>query len=156
MSKAFPEPGRLAVRTLLLLLPVLLAACQGAPTASRQTLTLPAAAGRGGGAADAGPPAASAGLPSSADLASDPMRFKGLSTVDVTRLLGAPSYQRHDADAEIWQYYGPSSACVLDLFVYPVPEGGSAQVAYAELRSRGGASSAAAACMAQIIDGKRG
>jgi hypothetical protein len=153
MSKAFPEPGRLAVRTLLLLLPVLLAACQGAPTASRQTLTLPAAAGRGGGAADAGPPAASAGLPSSADLASDPMRFKGLSTVDVTRLLGAPSYQRHDADAEIWQYYGPASACVLDLFVYV--EGAEARVAHAELRSRN-AGGTASACLAQIIDGRRG
>ena len=36
---------------------------------------------------------------------------------------------------EIWQYYGPASACVLDLFVYP--DQGQPRVAHAELRSRG-------------------
>jgi len=140
----------------ILALPILLAACQSQPAASlvgRPPAGPPQRPGTPALPAPAVPPASPL---NSADLINDPQRFKGMSLDAVTALLGRPSFQRRDADAEIWQYYGPSSACVLDLFVYPVPEGGSAQVAYAELRSRGGASSAAAACMAQIIDGKRG
>jgi len=91
-------------------------------------------------------------LPSSAELTADPSRFKGLSGPDITSLLGAPSFQRHDGDADIWQYYGPNSACVLDLFLYP--DQGQPQVAHAELRSRGAGN--ASGCLAQILDGKRG
>ena len=91
-------------------------------------------------------------LPATADLVNDPARFKGLTASDVTSLLGPPSFQRHDGDAEIWQYYGPSSACVLDLFVYP--DQGQPRVAHAELRSRGAGN--ASGCMAAILDGKRG
>ena len=91
-------------------------------------------------------------LPSSAELSADPSRFKGLSGPDITSLLGAPSFQRHDGDADIWQYYGPSSACVLDLFLYP--DQGQPHVAHAELRSRGAGN--ANGCLAQILGGKRG
>lgn len=91
-------------------------------------------------------------MPSTAELAADPARFKGLWGPDVTGLLGAPSFQRHDGEAEIWQYYGPDSACVLDLFVYP--DQGQPRVTYAELRSRGPGN--ASGCLAQILDGKRG
>ena len=91
-------------------------------------------------------------LPATADLINDPARFKGLTGSDVTSLLGAPSFQRHDGDADIWQYYGPSSACVLDLFLYP--DQGQPRVAHAELRSRGTGN--VSGCMAAILDGKRG
>jgi len=103
--------------------------------------------GGGAGAGSSGGP-----LPATADLVNDPGRFKGLTASDVTSLLGPPSFQRHDGDAEIWQYYGPSSACVLDLFVYP--DQGQPRVAHAELRSRGAGN--ASGCMAAILDGKRG
>ena len=138
-----------------LLLPVLLAACQTPGTSSKPGYS------SGGGAlgapgspsASVRPPAVGGGsLPSTAELAADPARFKGLWGQDVTGLLGAPSFQRHDGDAEIWQYYGPSSACVLDLFVYP--DQGQPRVAHAELRSRGAGN--ATGCMAAILDGKRG
>ena len=137
-----------------LLLPVLLAACQTPGATSRPGVPPSAAAGTGGlSAAPARPNAVGGGaLPSTAELAADPMRFKGLWGGDITSLLGAPSFQRHDGDAEIWQYYGPSSACVLDLFVYP--DQGQPRVAHAEMRLRGAGSSSG--CLSAILDGKRG
>ena len=91
-------------------------------------------------------------MPATADLVNDPSRFKGLTGSDVTSLLGSPSFQRHDGDADIWQYYGPASACVLDLFLYP--DQGQPRVAHSELRSRGAGN--VSGCMAAILDGKRG
>lgn len=145
-------------RAAWLALPLVLAACQTPQGPSphsvpgsgpAQVSTRPGApveASRGGTASSGAP------LPATADLVADPARFKGLTGSDVTSLLGAPSFQRHDGDAEIWQYYGPSSACVLDLFVYP--DQGQPRVAHAELRSRGAGN--ATGCMAAILDGKRG
>jgi hypothetical protein len=101
---------------------------------------------------DHGSLSSAAPLPATADLSNDPSRFKGLTGPDVTSLLGPPSFQRHDGEAEIWQYYGPSSACVLDLFVYP--DQGQPRVAHAELRSRGGDN--APGCLSAILEGKRG
>jgi hypothetical protein len=135
-----------------LALPLLLAACQApqgpshpGPGPAASTHSAPSDAARG--TSSSGAP-----LPATADLINDPARFKGLTGSDITSLLGAPSFQRHDGDAEIWQYYGPSSACVLDLFVYP--DQGQPRVAHAELRSRGGGN--VSGCMAAILDGKRG
>jgi hypothetical protein len=82
------------------------------------------------------------------------MNFRGLSRSDISAMLGQPSFQRHDNDAEIWQYYGPASACVLDLFLYP--DQGIPRVAHAELRTRSGGTAAANACLSQILDGRRG
>ena len=142
-------------RFVWLALPALLAACQTPGAAPRPT-TPPTSSVPGGTAAVPGTahaPAAGGGpLPSTAELTADPTRFKGLSGPDVTSLLGAPSFQRHDGDAEIWQYYGPASACVLDLFVYP--DQGQPRVAHAELRSRGPGNTSG--CLAAILDGKRG
>src|SRR5579859_8295938 len=141
-----------------LALPLLVAACQSQQGPSPHPTTGPAPAvtrpgmSSGGGAAGNGPSSTGAPLPATAALINDPGRFKGLTGSDVTSLLGAPSFQRHDGDAEIWQYYGPSSACVLDLFVYP--DQGQPRVAHAELRSRGAGN--ANGCMAAILDGKRG
>jgi len=136
-----------------LALPLLLAACQ-TPQGSTRPGAGPTAFSARPGASDAARGTSSSGapLPATADLINDPARFKGLTGSDITSLLGAPSFQRHDGEAEIWQYYGPSSACVLDLFVYP--EQGQPRVAHAELRSRGGGNSSG--CMAAILDGKRG
>jgi len=136
-----------------LVLPLLLAACQ-TPQGSSHPGVGPGALSARTGASDAARGTSSSGapLPATADLINDPARFKGLTGPDVTSLLGVPSFQRHDGDAEIWQYYGPSSACVLDLFVYP--DQGQPRVAHAELRSRGGGNSSS--CMAAILDGKRG
>lgn len=149
-TRIFPEH---LTRILPIILPMALAACQTSPQPAvnpRLSLTVPAKAGPQNPASDT--PAKPVGPPSTADLISDPQRFKGMSGAEVTALLGRPSFQRKDADAEIWQYYGPASNCVLDLFVYP--EADIARVAHAELRARG--SGAASACLAQIIDGKRG
>ncbi len=141
-------------------LPLLLSACQvqqtAQPLAVDRGLPAPASVALDAPIPRLSPAQPPTPAPSSADLINDPQRFKGMSMDAVIALLGRPSFQRHDADAEIWQYYGPASACVLDLFVYPAPEGGILQVAYAELRSRGTASAAAMACMAQIMDGQRG
>ena len=137
----------------LLALPLLLAACQTAqgpahPGPGPGAVTVhPAVSDAARGTSSSGAP-----LPATADLVNDPARFKGLTGTDVTSLLGPPSFQRHDGDAEIWQYYGPSSACVLDLFVYP--DQGQPRVAHAELRSRGTGN--VGGCMAAILDGKRG
>ena len=139
----------------LLALPLLLAACQGTPQSGRPDGGTPLVFHRPGAATPAGPERAAppgGPLPSTADLAADPARFKGLTGAEVTGLLGVPSFQRHDGDAEIWQYYGPASACVLDLFVYP--EQGQPRVAHAELRSR--ATGAGNGCLAAILNGQRG
>lgn len=137
-----------------LALPLLLAACQTpqGPSPRPGAASGPATARPAISDAARGTGSSGAPLPATADLINDPARFKGLTGSDVTSLLGAPSFQRHDGDAEIWQYYGPSSACVLDLFVYP--DQGQPRVAHAELRSRGAGNSSG--CMAAILDGKRG
>ena len=135
-----------------LALPALLAACQ-TPQGSHPGAAPNSAALRPG-ISDGAHATASSGapLPATAELAADPRRFEGLTGTDVASLLGKPSFQRRDGDAEIWQYYGPSSACVLDLFVYP--DGGQPRVAHAELRSRG--AGGGTGCLAAILDGKRG
>jgi hypothetical protein len=137
-----------------LALPALLAACQMPQGPSHPGGSDPGSALMRPGGSEAGRGLASAGgpLPATADLVADPERFKGLTGADVANLLGSPSFRRRDGDAEIWQYYGPASACVLDLFVYP--DGGQPRVAHAELRSRG--AGGGSGCLAAILDGKRG
>jgi hypothetical protein len=141
-------------RWLCLAVPVLLAACQTPQGPVHPGAGPGPAAARSGTGPEVSRGTAANGvpLPATADLVADPGRFKGLTGTDVTAILGPPSFQRHDGDAEIWQYYGPSSACVLDLFVYP--DQGQARVAHAELRSRGTGDSNG--CMGAILDGKRG
>jgi len=141
-----------ALCSLALGVPLILAACQTSAPASRPNAPPDGSYSLPAGSASRPPAVGGGALPSTAELSADPLRFKGLWGPDVTALLGAPSFQRHDGDADIWQYYGPASACVLDLFLYP--EQGQPRVAHAELRSRGAGS--ANGCLAQIIDGKRG
>lgn len=143
--------SRLSARLLIVLLPILLAACQATqgPPPSPGPAAPRAAVGI---ETHISPPPGAAAAPTLAELAADAGRFKGLTGPDVTILLGPPSFQRQDGEAEIWQYYGPSSACVLDLFVYP--DGAQKRVAHAELRSRG--VGGGNGCLGAIIDGKRG
>jgi hypothetical protein len=61
-----------------------------------------------------------------------PPKVLGLKPHDVQELLGMPRLVRRDDPAEVWQYR--SSACVLDVFLYP--EGtGAQQVRYLEART---------------------
>jgi len=92
------------------------------------------------------------GLPSLTDLARDPARFEGLDGNDVLATLGDPNFRRHEAPAEVWQYYGPS--CILDLFLYDDGPGVGGRVAHAELRDRPDAP-ADAACLSHLIDKRR-
>jgi len=152
-SRSKASPNRSA--WLALVLPLALAACQAPGPSSRPGAapgTAQAPARAGGSDAARGTSSSGAPLPATADLVNDPSRFKGLTGSDVTSLLGSPSFQRHDGDADIWQYYGPASACVLDLFLYP--DQGQPRVAHSELRSRGAGN--VSGCMAAILDGKRG
>jgi hypothetical protein len=45
--------------------------------------------------------------------------------------LGAPSWVRHEAPAEVWQYQGPS--CTLDVYLY-ADEAGELKIAHSEAR----------------------
>lgn len=86
------------------------------------------------------------------DSRDDPARLRGLAAAEVTAKLGDPSFRRHETPAEVWQYFGPG--CVLDLFLYD--ENGTERVAHVELRSRTLTASAQAACLTQLLAGKRG
>lgn len=81
-----------------------------------------------------------------------PGRLRGLAAGEVVAKLGDPSFRRHEAPAEVWQYFGPG--CVLDLFLYD--DKGAQRVAHVELRSRNLNPGAQAACLSQLLDGKRG
>ncbi len=61
-----------------------------------------------------------------------PPKVLGLEPHDVQELLGMPKLVRRDDPAEVWQYR--SSACVLDVFLYP-EETGAQQVRYLEART---------------------
>jgi hypothetical protein len=73
-------------------------------------------------------------------------QLRGLSSLQVTQLLGRPDFLRRDASAEVWQYR--TGECVLDLFLYP--EGSVQQVAYVEARSRSAAKIASDPCVAAL------
>ncbi len=71
----------------------------------------------------AGPPTAtattpvrSAAPPEKPAIEDDPGRLMGLSTAELTRVLGNPRFVRRDATAQLWRYRNKS--CILDLFLY--------------------------------------
>ena len=59
-----------------------------------------------------------------------PRHLVGLTGARVAALLGAPTFQRHDPPAEVWQY--AIDACILDVFLYR--HGDSLRVAHVEVR----------------------
>lgn len=65
----------------------------------------------------------------------EPARLKGLEGRQVKSVLGAPSFRRREAPAEIWQYR--ARTCTLDLFLYD-EAGGIQTVAHWAVRSTSG------------------
>ena len=59
-------------------------------------------------------------------------QFTGLSSGQVTGMLGTPQFLRQDASTELWQYRG--DGCVLHLFLYRDKDG--LRVRHAEVRPR--------------------
>lgn len=85
----------------------------------------------------------------SGDVSAD--RFNGQTGKEILAALGEPDYRRHEAPAEVWQYYG--RGCVLDLFLYN--GSGGQRVSYVELRSRNFNADPASDCLPLLLQGKR-
>jgi hypothetical protein len=117
---------------------VLVGGCVGAPD-------------RSGRSSSTEPAAIALPMPRAPEKLDDTAGFTGLAAGEVRARLGDPSYRRRDAPAEIWQYYGRS--CVLDLFLYD--DGGVQRVLHAELRGQATAAGARAACLSELVSGKR-
>jgi hypothetical protein len=77
-----------------------------------------------------------------------PNNLIGQNQERLIRLLGAPSFKRRDAPAEIWRYRNQN--CLLDLYLYP-PEGSGAaralQVTFIEARTPQGPGAQVASCL---------
>jgi hypothetical protein len=124
---------------------LLLGACEGVRT--------PASLGRPGTGGPTPKETTPEGPPSSSiDPNDDPGHLRGMIARDVVAKLGDPNYRRRETPAEVWQYFGPG--CVLDLFLYE--DKGTQKVIHVELRSRNLTSAGQAACLAQLLEGKRG
>jgi hypothetical protein len=66
----------------------------------------------------------------------DPASLQHLTEQEVKFMFGAPTMQRHDADARIWQY--KSGACVVDFYFYDQPGvKGESAVAYVDFQLKG-------------------
>lgn len=111
-----------------------LAACGGLP---REPVTSDAAAAEqadGHSVAETTPASARAAeRPEPARRALVPVaELRGMTSEQVSQLLGVPQFQRNEAPVEFWQYRG--DGCVLHVFLYRGHEG--LRVQYAEVRSR--------------------
>lgn len=106
-------------------------------------------AGTGGGAENVAPATRTA--PQSAALNSDPKQLFGMDDAGLTRLLGAPVFQRHDAPAQLWQYRHKS--CVLDLYLYRESgnPGRGLRVQHYDARSSSGGEISARDCLAALL-----
>jgi hypothetical protein len=117
-----------------------LAACGGVP---RETVTSDAAEPAKGQGVPGATPASvrAAERPEPARRALVPVaELRGMTSEQVSQLLGVPQFQRNEAPVEFWQYRG--DGCVLHVFLYRGHEG--LRVQYAEVRSRAMAAGAAA------------
>jgi hypothetical protein len=117
-----------------------LAACGGVP---HEPLTSDAAQANSQAVAAKGPGSAArtAERPEPARRALVPIaELRGMTSEQVSQLLGTPQFQRSEAPVEFWQYRG--DGCVLHVFLYRSQQG--LRVQYAEVRSRAIAASAAA------------
>ena len=61
---------------------------------------------------------------------SKPQSLTMLGRNEIGYIFGKPSFQRHDADAEVWQY--KTSSCVVDIYFY-----GDKHASYIEARRKG-------------------
>jgi hypothetical protein len=119
-----------------------LSACAG--DASR--MSSPADAPSAGSLA-AAPLAVTAGglrppLPASATASS----LVGLSTGELSALIGPPRWSRRESPAQVWQYQGAS--CVLDIYLYEEADG--PRVVYAEARDESRLPVTLSACLERI------
>jgi hypothetical protein len=103
----------------------------------RQTAAIPSAVS---------PPAPSAAPPG----ADSPRKLAGFDRAAVQALLGAPSLQRPEGKAELWQYRAAN--CVLDVFFYTGKDG-QMRVTHADLRGRRDNRAAPQGCYADIVAG---
>lgn len=166
----FSCPGKLPVFSLLAIL--FLTACAGDPDtitrvprvaedarviAADQTEAEPEEEGgedadRPGGEAgeeeEKKKPEETAALP--VDLTNFKDRLLGIDNDDLSDLLGAPSLEREEPPATIWQYRTPS--CVVDVFLYS--DGGENQVDHVEVRGRETDEVDEPKCFAAIIEDK--
>jgi hypothetical protein len=81
----------------------------------------------------------------------DPQNFLALSGPEVTARLGPPDLLRRDGTAEVRQYR--SSACILDLFLYPA-DGETLAVRHAELRGPGLDADARRLCLGEMLQAR--
>lgn len=94
----------------MMVLPLVgLAACAPEPYASRMDGATPQVSAPQAG--ETGPERGNA-----PGVGKDMLQLKGLTPVQLRKVLGTPGFQRRDAPAEIWQYRG--TGCTLDLFLY--------------------------------------
>lgn len=132
-------------RTLLpltvLSLALALAACQG----PQETLARPTPGSTSDGLSD------DVALSTPGSRATEAIGLRGLAARDLLAKLGDPNFRRRETPAEVWQYFGPG--CVLDVFLYD--EKDAQRVAHVELRSRTLTQGAEAACLSQLLAGKR-
>ena len=136
------------MRCTFILLLVPLAACAAVPQPSRpQASTRPARP-----AVTAIPPTRAAQPPVPGFRAPEIQRLPGLETVlehdaaNLTRLFGAPKLDVREGDAQKLQFAG--TACVLDIYLYPLEQGGAPVATHVEARrASDGADVDRAACV---------
>ncbi|CCG41665.1 hypothetical protein [Magnetospirillum molischianum] len=123
---------------------LLLSACAGGPLSSP---------GDGGdGLLDrswAVPGSGAAGRPAATALD----ELKGLTSADVERRFGPPSFRRADAPAEMWQYR--TRTCSLDLFLYREQNKGIT-VSHAAVRGPSGAAVGETDCLKAVQSARVG
>ena len=91
-------------------------AASGEPLVSSGATVQDTAPAAGPPTATATTPVRSAAPPEKPAIDDDPGRLMGLSTAELTRVLGNPRFVRRDATAQLWRYRNKS--CILDLFLY--------------------------------------
>ncbi|MGQ0677642.1 MAG: hypothetical protein ACT4N4_16355 [Rhodospirillales bacterium] len=126
-----------APRTSLVTADLSSAAIHGQPAATAPVRREPQAA------AVAAPPTPPAGVET-------PRKLVGFDRAALQAVLGAPSLQRAEGKAELWQYR--AQACVLDVFLYPGKDG-QPRVTHADLRGRRDNRPAPQGCYAEIVAG---
>jgi hypothetical protein len=82
-----------------------------------------------------------------AGLPTDVEGLRGLTAVELARLLGEPDFMRQEPPAVVWQYRG--ATCVLDLFFYRSAD--ELRVAYAETHDRGLVRISQSECYADLV-----
>ncbi len=119
-----------------------LAACGGVPRGPAMSDAAAVGQATAQGVAMATPAAArTAERPEPARRALVPVaELRGMTSEQVSQLLGTPQFQRNEAPVEFWQYRG--DGCVLHVFLYRGHQG--LRVQYAEVRSRAMAPGSAA------------